>query len=162
MKTCTRCGESKPRAGFHKDKSKADGLRFKCKACASGEYSSWYSKNRDQARATKADYYKAHRGQELNRMSALYAEKPHLWWVKRYRTRALSYGFRPVVESFTRDELVARWGDLCWHCGGDFEQLDHFPVPVVRGGHHTIENCRPSCAECNYRTWREVVPGDVG
>ena len=34
------------------------------------------------------------------------------------------------------------------HCGGAFEDLDHLD-PVVEGGAHTLERCRPSCHRCN-------------
>ena len=33
MKACTKCGESKPREMFHRDRSKSDGLYSSCKAC---------------------------------------------------------------------------------------------------------------------------------
>lgn len=32
-KTCTRCGETKPRNEFHKDKTKKDGLHVWCREC---------------------------------------------------------------------------------------------------------------------------------
>ena len=50
--------------------------------------------------------------------------------------------------------LVARYGDACFHCGGDFEELDHFPIPVSQGGPHALDNCRPSCTPCNQRSWK--------
>lgn len=33
MKTCTKCGVSKPLSAYHKDRSKKDGLHPKCKDC---------------------------------------------------------------------------------------------------------------------------------
>lgn len=93
---------------------------------------------RPDVKARKAEYWAEYK-----------AVSPHVSWESRYRRRAKRYGFEPVVESFTKDELIARWGDACWHCGGPFEQLDHYVTPVALGGHHTLENCRPSCAPCN-------------
>ena len=29
------------------------------------------------------------------------------------------------------------------------------PTPLSRGGHHIIENCKPSCRPCNQKSWRE-------
>lgn len=33
MKTCARCQEEKPKITFHKDRTKADGLRYICAVC---------------------------------------------------------------------------------------------------------------------------------
>lgn len=154
MKTCTGCRETKPRDEFHNDKSKKDGKCFRCKACAIAKTRKWYSENKDRHAAQGKAYYQANREHEAARQADYYQANPHVHWEARYRRRAKKYGFEVVIESFTRDELIARWGDACWHCGGLFEQLDHLTA-VVHGGHHTIENCRPSCAACNQRTWRE-------
>ncbi len=32
-KVCTKCNENKPAAEFNRDKTKADGLQFRCKSC---------------------------------------------------------------------------------------------------------------------------------
>lgn len=55
MKTCTTCGETKPLGEFHRDKRKADGRRYQCKACTNArqyefqlkhkaETGQWYSR----------------------------------------------------------------------------------------------------------------------
>ena len=68
-----------------------------------------------------------------------------------YIRRARMYGHRPVVESFTTQQLIERHGDGCFHCGtGDFECIDHLMCVRV-GGHHTLDNAVPSCHECNQR-----------
>lgn len=76
------------------------------------------------------------------------AAAPHIEWEHTYRRRARAYGNTPIVESFTREELVARYGDACWQCGGEWNQLDHV-IPVAAGGPHTLGNCRPSCTPEN-------------
>jgi hypothetical protein len=66
-----------------------------------------------------------------------------------YRYRCRLYGLQPVVERFSRTEVIKRYGDRCAYCtSGDFESLDHF-VPVAAGGPHTLDNVRPSCRSCN-------------
>jgi HNH endonuclease len=66
-----------------------------------------------------------------------------------YRQRCRWYGIEPVVEPFSRTEVIKRYGDRCAYCTpGDFESLDHF-VPVAAGGPHTLDNVRPSCRSCN-------------
>jgi hypothetical protein len=48
-KTCKKCGQSKPRAEYHKDKKNEDGLYYACKACASIDQKQAYG-NRRQAK----------------------------------------------------------------------------------------------------------------
>ncbi|NDV08114.1 HNH endonuclease [Rhodococcus sp. IEGM 248] len=67
----------------------------------------------------------------------------------RYRQRCRSYGFEPVVEPFTREQQIDRYGDRCAYCKtGAFETSDHI-LCVAAGGHHTLENVVPCCASCN-------------
>jgi 5-methylcytosine-specific restriction endonuclease McrA len=54
-----------------------------------------------------------------------------------------------VVGRFTRDDVVATYGDACFYCDGPFESLDHY-VPIAAGGHHAVYNVRPSCMGCNW------------
>ena len=179
MKTCTRCGEEKPLDEYHRNKALRDGRQAYCKSCVKAYRAEWrerpevqaqqaeykaeyYSQNRDailarqaehrarpEVQAHQAEYYAENRDAILARRAEYCQANPHVSWVNGYRRRAKKYGFEPVIEPFTKDDLIARWGDACWHCGGPFEQLDHYVTPVALGGHHTLENCRPSCAPCN-------------
>lgn len=107
------------------------------------------AENEDRIRESRRRYYAENREQTIERTRKYYSENPHVYWESWYRRRAKRYGTEPVVEPFTREELVERYGDKCAHCGGPFEELDHFPVAIVHGGAHTLENCKPSCAACN-------------
>lgn len=164
MKTCTSCGETKPLDGYHKERLGKFGVRSKCIACLRDQRSAaraanvesirereraWHAANREQISERKRARYAAHREDLAAEQAAYRARNPHRTWEHHYRARALALGLEPVVESFTRDQLIARWGDACAHCGGPFEELDHYPVPVALGGPHTLENARPSCAPCN-------------
>lgn len=93
-----------------------------------------------------------------------YADNPHVGWESQYRVRAKKFGFAPVIESFTRAELIAKYGDECAHCGGPFEELDHAIVPVAHGGEHSLDNCRPSCTPCNRKGGgvRRLAQTDIG
>lgn len=56
-----------------------------------------------------------------------------------------------IVEPFTRQDVVERYGDACHWCdAGAFEELDHEPA-VRDGGTHTLDDVRPSCMSCNNR-----------
>ncbi|WP_193043168.1 HNH endonuclease [Mycolicibacterium baixiangningiae] len=100
----------------------------------------------DAIRETRAKYHRAYP-----------AANPHIGWESMYRQRARQSGFEPVIETFTRADVIARYGDACAHCGGPFDELDHYPVPVRHRGPHTLENVRPSCTPCSRRSWREAV-----
>lgn len=111
--------------------------------------------HRDGNAAYKTIYYAKNGDAIREKSAARRAANPHIVWVGDYRRRALAYGFTPVVEDFTRDDLIARYGDACAYCGGPFEQLDH-SVPVRAGGPHTLDNVRPSCAPCNRAKYHET------
>lgn len=152
MKTCTACGEVKPLDEYHRQKA---GRRAQCKQCRNRRSAKWRASNPEYM----SEWYAANPGYMAGYMDGYYAANPHIMWEGNYRGKAKRYGFEPVVESFTRDELITRWGSSCWHCKtGPFEELDHFPVPIVRGGHHTLEGTRPSCRDCNRASWREAQP----
>ena len=163
MKTCTKCGEEKPLDEYHKKKSGKYGRNSQCKACVSAYTAQWRDANRDHIAASnaanrdrRAEWYAANRDRALRLGAEWRAAKPHMEWAKRYRIRSKAYGHKPVVESFTREELIARHGDACYLCGGGWDQLEHV-TPVSRGGEHTLENCRPVCEPCNRRAWSEYL-----
>ena len=154
MKTCTKCGESKPLDEFHRDKARRDGREPRCKTCRRAQASEYYA--RADVKARKSEYYSQNRDAILARKAEYWQANPHLRWEYDYRHRARAYGFDPRVVSFTREELIERWGTRCFHCGSeDGTTLDHYPTPISRGGAHSLENCRPSCMNCQQYSWRE-------
>lgn len=110
-----------------------------------------YQANREAIRARQAEHYHSNR----DAIQARRAENPHIYWGSLARHRAHGHGYDITVETFTRDELINRYGDQCFHCGGEWSELDHYPIPISRGGHHVIENCKPSCTPCNKTSWKE-------
>lgn len=124
----------------------------------------WRERNAEVVAQKKAAYRLAHRDAHLER-DRLYraanidrarererqynVENPHVRWVYGYRKRCEGYGVTPIVDDFTKADVIERHGDSCFYCEtGEFENLDHF-VPVKAGGPHTLENVRPSCFSCN-------------
>lgn len=175
MKTCTKCGESKPLDQYHRNGRAHDGRKSHCKACVlarealrrtrpevkarSAEWhAEYYADNRERLLARVAEYQS--RPEVKARLADYRSTKSHIFWESDYRARVEKYGYGhliPSMQSFTRDELIAKYGGECAHCGGPFEQLDHWPVPVTRGGVHSLDNCVPSCKACNQRSWRQDV-----
>lgn len=183
MKRCSACRETLPLDAFHRRTRSADGRAPHCKACACAERAAYRANNREAIAERRRAYraanrdaiaeyqrayhaanreaaveyrrarYAANREAEVEQARAYQAANPHVKWESLYRRRARQFGFEPVVETFTRDELIARHGDACVHCGGPFEELDHFPIPVRDGGPHALDNCVPACSPCN-RGWK--------
>ena len=168
VKTCTKCGESKPHTDFHKQTGGKYGRRGKCKACTAAydacrnalpeikarraeNAKEWRSQPAGKAHVTR--YQAENFATNADRLAAYSKEyfkiNPHVYWESHYRARAKHFGFLVRLEHFTKADLIGRYGDKCFHCGGPFEQLDHYPVPVALGGSHDLENCKPSCARCN-------------
>lgn len=182
MKTCTKCGETKPLDEYHRNNRNKDGRNTRCKPCANADRAARYATPEGKARA--AEYRSKKRGQILTQRAEYrsrpevkasmaeyraeryahpgakeaaaeyHATNPHIGWESRTRQRAKHYGYTPIIESFTKGDLIAKYGDACAHCGGPFESLDHYPIPISKGGHHIIENCRPSCNDCQKLSWK--------
>ena len=84
MKTCSKCGETKPTTEFNKDSRRISGLRARCKSCASIERASnpekgranaarWLAANKQRKRATDAAWRAANREKVKARVDAWYA-----------------------------------------------------------------------------------------
>ena len=61
MKTCTKCGETKPLDDFHRDQSKADGRNTWCRECAAEYRRRYYEENRDKALERQRRYREENR-----------------------------------------------------------------------------------------------------
>lgn len=90
MKTCTCCKTPKLFEAFHKDKTRADGHRDRCKVCVSAYMAdhykknadrvkanvyAWVEKNRDKHNAKCARWVKANTGKVNARTARRYAAK---------------------------------------------------------------------------------------
>lgn len=163
---CTKCGVEKPLDEYHRDKKGRNGRVSRCKPCQRAYKVKYYAQNREAVLAYQSEYYQANReSRQAYQVEHYHANKeairahqasnPHVQWEHSARVRAHQHGNDITVERFTREELTEIYGNACWHCGGEFEELDHYPIPISRGGHHVIENCKPSCGPCNQKSWRE-------
>lgn len=156
-KQCTKCGNEKPLSDYNRARLGKHGRAAQCKACfkeyrtVNAEYlharsAANYQANREEVREAHADYYARNR----DRVRAQQKENRHVAWEHEYRARARKFGFEPVVESFTRADVIAYWrnGERCIYCDSPATDLDHL-APVALGGHHTLANCALSCGACN-------------
>lgn len=109
---------------------------------------------RERQRDYAREYHKEHYENDPQRRQYLrdyYAQQVESgdYWVYDYTARCKKAGLSPVIERFTRQDVIEKFGGRCYYCDtGAFEHLDHY-VPVSKGGPHALENVRPSCAKCN-------------
>lgn len=169
MKLCTKCKEAKSLDEFNRNKNAKDGRQSNCRNCQSAYGSKWRAAHSEHSRAASAEYRRnnaeniaewrrSNRERFAEYRSAYDAANPHVGWESGVRYRAEKYGTNPKVDHFTKEDVIAKYGDQCWHCSGRaFESLDHYPVPIVRGGDHVLENVRPSCMDCQQYSWRETA-----
>lgn len=148
MKTCNRCGDTKPPSGFARRSQSSDGLQSHCRDCQRIAARQWKLKNRerylmqkkgwrDRNKSNRAEYDRAY----AKRNPEKAAEKS-----RRYRARQASAATCP----FTADQLDARMSMFagCWMCRGPKEHIDHVK-PLAKGGPHMLANLRPACRSCN-------------
>lgn len=159
-KVCGACGVEKSIDDFHMQKKGKHGRRADCKPCRNAvEFArksrpevaergrQWRKENASRISEQMAEYHA--RPEIKQRITEYRHQRPEIGWENSYKKRAIKFGFPVVIARFTRPELVAMYGDACYWCGDEFQELDHV-IAVRDGGPHTIENCRPSCSECNW------------
>jgi 5-methylcytosine-specific restriction endonuclease McrA len=108
-----------------------------------------YASNKEQYAKSAKNYYISNKETILNSVKA---------WAKiiknkrnEYKRRRRALKRNSIVENFSLEEVFNKYGNQCFYCKmKNFEHLDHF-VPLSKGGAHTLENVRPSCAECNMK-----------
>ncbi|SMY03754.1 HNH endonuclease [Brevibacterium sp. 239c] len=172
MKTCSKCKIEKPLDEYPKNKPSKGGRLSYCKSCKSavdkryreanrgktlGRHRQYYEANRERIREDSRRIRAANRDKIAAEKREYYRLNPQVKWQSKYRERANKYGIEAVIFPFTREHLIAKWGDSCHHCGGEWSGVDHYPVPVVHGGEHSLDNCVPSCMPCNQKSWRGGV-----
>jgi 5-methylcytosine-specific restriction endonuclease McrA len=58
---------------------------------------------------------------------------------------------------WTREQVIALYGERCYLCGGPYEHTDHV-IPISRYGWDRIENLRPACQLCNLSKHDNMPP----
>ena len=176
LKTCSKCGETKPFEDYYKQTDCAGGYRPDCKECVrdrirearKADLQSYRERDRtrnlaptrkDQMReAGKRRYAKDPEGQRAARR-AHYALNSERWTIYRRRREAR----KAAVEHqpYTREEIFDRDAGTCRGCAkllpyekGAF-QIDHI-VPISLGGPDTPANVQIMCPSCNRAKWANL------
>lgn len=111
VKTCTRCGETKPLTEFNARSRAKDKRRSDCRACSRESNAEWYHRNRERARKTRLDWHRKNPG-----WSAAYyeANKEHII-ARNQRSRVKRlYG----LAAGEYEALIARGCVICGTCEG--------------------------------------------
>jgi 5-methylcytosine-specific restriction endonuclease McrA len=169
MKTCTKCGETKPLDAFALNRrNKTDGRHARCKSCSAEYYAANRERNAEsrreyarqyyQANRAKVDAYRAVNREKLNDYQReyraanidVYRERQSARQQQRNannaKRRALANN--AAHDSYSRTEIFAVYGGTCAYCGAIAEHLDHV-VALSRGGADAAHNLLPACAPCN-------------
>ncbi|MCK5641009.1 MAG: hypothetical protein KAJ19_09440 [Gammaproteobacteria bacterium] len=129
MKTCTKCGETKPLENFYENKRYRGGRVSRCKACATEYSRAWYKKNRGTI-AVRARAYR-----EKNR------------WILAGRQRSRRLRRLHGITQVEYDGMVIYQNGRCAICGMTPEK--HGKRLVVDHNLETGKIRGLLCAACN-------------
>lgn len=167
MKTCTKCGETKPEAEFSKDSHRPDGLRTSCRACNKIANAKWradnpdkeksrgakrYADNPDREKARHAKWVQNNRAELRLYNANIRAENPEAHRIRLQNRRARKLAAGGKLSSGLSDRLFKLQRGKC-ACGckqplGTDYHLDHI-MPLTLGGTNTDDNIQLLTATCN-------------
>ena len=115
MKTCTKCGETKPLDDFNRNRSTADGRNAWCRECSAEDRRRYYEENRDKVRERNRQYREENRDKDRERKRRYYEENrdKELERQRRYqeenRDKVLEYQrrYREENRDYRRDSIRA-------------------------------------------------------
>lgn len=147
----------------------------------------YHQENREQIITKKREYYEENKQSHLDYMREYRRANPEkvASYLKDWRQKnperksALEYERRArkagaFIEKVDRPGLVKMYGLICHICLGEIPEnavfghplyfnIEHV-VPLIHGGAHSYENCRPSHASCNQQKnnlldgWQGIKP----
>lgn len=114
MKTCTKCGESKPLDQFYSHKSKPDGKAARCRTCHSAASKDWRAVNKAKVARSNRAYLAANKAEKAALSQAWYQANKSEIAVK---SKALYH--RSKAQKSARDarrralklRAIPRWAD---------------------------------------------------
>lgn len=96
MKTCNKCGESKPLFAFGKQKKSRDGLRYCCKVCNNKAANEWKQCNTERFNAYQSAYYACNKAKKAKTGKARYEANKPAAYSKAAKRRASKLQATPI------------------------------------------------------------------
>lgn len=154
MKTCTKCGETKPTIEFHKHATGRGGLRPSCKACVNADSSKWYADNSHIAKALHAKWVAENPEKRRASANKWAAANPEARRISKHnrRARELAIGGKLSLDLAERLYKLQR-GKCACGCGlplGDDYHRDHI-MPLALGGENEDGNIQLLRSTCNHQ-----------
>lgn len=176
-KTCTHCRKSKSYLQFYTDLRRFDGLNPYCKSCNRDRWAASRALRMASCRIKNTGTKKCRRclkrrsvaNFSINRSNKdgrysyckscsriisreSYRKNPCIDLDSNAKRRALIAGV--TTEKVERSVVYARDKGHCYICHRKVElremHLEHV-IPIIKGGEHSYNNCRCSCADCNLK-----------
>ena len=193
-KVCSHCKLEKPVMDFNRLTKARDGLQPRCRQCAHEYHLQYTARNKVRCKARyqahKAEHdaatakwakqnptrrkeiYTRYRNKNLEKVRAGSRESSrrnypnHIPYVRensrRYRARKKN---APGLVTPAEWAFVKALFGGCAYCGGQDKITQDHMIPLIRGGHHVIENIIPACLNCNSqkrtKTYDEFVDRQV-
>jgi hypothetical protein len=120
---------------------------------------SWEDANRDRRNELQREWNRTNRAARLE-TERRYRERHPEKTSEKYRrhSRRRKSKLRGIYhEDWTRQQVIAKYGDCCYLCGGAYEETDHV-IPLAKGGWDVLANLRPACTVCNQRKRDKILP----
>lgn len=157
-KTCTKCEVEKSLEDFPPHKKGRLGRDSHCRECHRRRRREAYRADPEKERRLAREWRAANPNYGREWQARNRERRRPQRWRASYRERMAKYGHEVVtLDMFGTDEVIETYGDQCFHCSdAPFEHLDHYPIPVTKGGPHSLENVKPSCAACNFARSAEM------
>jgi 5-methylcytosine-specific restriction endonuclease McrA len=146
MKTCTRCGETRPLSDFSKGKRNIDGRKPFCVFCDRKYQAKYRLENAEKKKSAQIAWREKNREKE----NAQRRENPEKYRIHTHNRRALlkSLGKLTPGISIKLFELQKGKCACCKKPLGTDYHMDHI-IPLALGGTNTDDNIQLLRAKCN-------------
>jgi 5-methylcytosine-specific restriction endonuclease McrA len=125
------------------------GLRSDNRFCSGRCKYRWYCKNDSSYRERQRSYSRKQRAKPEHRVYwSEYLIRNRRYFAQYQRLRDKKMRERAVCGMPTAEQLEARLGSVCRHCGAPEVTADH-RKPLKAGGLHVLSNLAPLCRSCN-------------
>jgi hypothetical protein len=172
-KRCCRCGESKWRSEFYRNKGRLDGLQTICKDCTKrqnvaykDQRPGWWRETASYNNLTPEQIERRRlRAQDWHRANPERARENSRRWYwanlefareksRQHQTTRHARKLAVFVEAIDPLVVIERCDGVCGICGRDVDpmsfEVDHI-IPLARGGEHSYANAQAAHMACNRR-----------